>query len=90
MIDLYDPLSVAYLHGLKEAAALGEMFLSKDRIFAVQMNTDGTFFIYRFSDGEITAPLNSNRHSHFDVWHGDANGIMFGLRNDKLNRFEEQ
>ena len=46
IMNLDDLESVSYLHGLREASALKELFLSNDDRFVVQLNTDGQFYLY--------------------------------------------
>jgi len=53
LVDLNERSAVVYLHGLRNASALSKLYLSKDRGFVVQLNTDGSLYVYRRSDGIV-------------------------------------
>ncbi len=64
VVDLNDLSTVVYLHGLRNASALSKLYLSNDRAYIVQLNTDGTFYVHRTSDGVIWT---ADRKKEFDV-----------------------
>lgn len=53
LVNLTDTKNVLYLHNLRSASAMKQIFLSKDRRFAVQLNTDGSFYVYSMKGASV-------------------------------------
>ncbi|SCB51879.1 Caspase domain-containing protein [Bradyrhizobium yuanmingense] len=65
IVDLTRLTDVAYLQDVREASALKEVYLSKDRKSVVQLNSDGNFFVYDKQSASVwnSDSINQQRES---------------------------